>query len=110
MVIHPGLRITLIVQRFPSVRFLIQVVLFQPTVTRMAQLPSAQPVPVFPSVVSLHGGNASVPAPSSHRLSWLPTHGHALSLPLPGVFCGWASLGTPVLGPAASVVATPATA
>src|SRR5271170_4896440 len=91
-----GLYIACHVRRCPPSRFLIQVVLFQPTVARMAQLPSALPVPVFPAaVVPLHGGYASVPAPSPHRLSWLPTNGNALPLPLPGVFRGWTTHGTP---------------
>src|SRR5271170_2240215 len=91
-----GLYIACHVRRCPPSRFLIKVVLFQPTIARMAQLSSAIPVPVFPAaVVPLLGGYASVPASSPLHLPWLPSNAYAFPLSLPRLFRRWTSLGSP---------------
>src|SRR5271170_513898 len=74
-------------------------VLFQPTVVQLAQLSSAEPVPVLlATVASLHVGSvASIAVLRPTCSSRFSTHGDALPLPLPPLLHGRSTYGSPGL-------------
>src|SRR5271170_3566840 len=85
-------------------------VLFQPTVVQLAQLSSAEPVPVLlATVASLHVGSvASIAVLRPTCSSRLSTHGDALPLPLPPYYMGGPPMGP--LGSGSPAVGLPASA